>query len=302
MDSLGKQLRTLKWRYLDNFGPTVAYRSAAPALAGEAARALAELSRNGIAVTSSRALFGSDSLYEELAAAVVELEQREEARIAKARADAENTESHKGYILNLLGDCPVLDPGDIHVRFALQRPVLEIVNAYFGMYTRLRYFNVWHTFATRAPARDSQLWHRDPEDQYVLKMFVYLSDVDEDAGPFIYAAGSHPKTTLHRKPASFHRKGDARRSDDRQIAAVIPPDRWVQATGGRGTIILADTRGFHKGGLARERDRIMYLCMFTSQASKCGDFFLRTASGSAPPDKERAFALGWRGSRRRAAT
>jgi hypothetical protein len=38
-------------------------------------------------------------------------------------------------------------------------------------------------------------------------------------------------------------------------------------TGDAGTIIFADTRGFHKGGEARTRDRLMYTCMYTSQAS-----------------------------------
>jgi hypothetical protein len=39
-------------------------------------------------------------------------------------------------------------------------------------------------------------------------------------------------------------------------------------TGKKGTIIFADTRGFHKGGEARTRDRLMYNAMYTSPASE----------------------------------
>lgn len=292
--SVQKQLRTFKWRYIDNFAPWLAYRFDRPPLSGEADRVLSELDRNGIAVTSAQALLGPKSLYPELTASVDSLQNNLADQTTAARTAAKNPESHKSYILNLLGERPRLDPNDIFVRFALQRPVLQIANAYFGMYTRLRYYNVWHTFATHIPPRDSQLWHRDPEDYYILKMFVYLSDVGEDAGPVIYAPGSHLKIGLAREPSYNKKKGDAKRSDDSQMAEALPPEKWVQALGPRGTIIFADTRGYHKGGLARERDRLMYLCMFTSQAAKCHDLFERPSTIAAQLTKEQAFALAIR--------
>ena len=57
------------------------------------------------------------------------------------------------------------------------------------------------------------------------------------------------------------------------------------------TIVFADTRGYHKGGLARERDRLMYTCMFTSQASQSQEFLKRSFSFPIPADRELAFAL-----------
>jgi hypothetical protein len=284
-------MQTLKWRYINNLIPSLAYQFGRQPLSGEAARVLSELNQNGIAMTSADKLLGPSSLYDELKSSVESLERNLAHEIAAAQAVANDPRAHKSFIFTLLGERPVLDPCDICVRFPLQNPILQIANAYFDMYTRLRYYNVWHTLPTRAPARDSQLWHRDPEDHYVLKMFVYLSDVDDGAGPVIYAAGSHPKTGLRREPASSHRKHDAKRSDDNQMAAVLPPDRWIKAVGGKGTIIFADTRGYHKGGLARERDRIMYVCMFTSQASKCPNLFEHPGRISTPLDREQAFAL-----------
>ena len=63
---------------------------------------------------------------------------------------------------------------------------------------------------------------------------------------------------------------DQRISDDQQMAAVVPESRWVKGVGKKGTIIFADTRGFHKGGLARGNDRTLYIAEFLSQAAGRG--------------------------------
>lgn len=284
-------MRSFKWRYLDNLRPSLAYRSHHGPLSGEAGRVLKDLDRYGIAITSANTLLGSDSLYGELRGAAYRLERDMAKEIAAARAAAYDPGGHKGFIFSLLGDRPALEANAVYARFALQEPILQIANAYFGMHTRLRYFNVWYTFATQVPPRDSQLWHRDPEDHHILKVFLYLSDVGDGAGPVIYAAGSHPKGTHRREPDYSRRKGDAKRSSDAQMADVIPSEQWIKGVGPEGTMIFADTRGYHKGGLARERDRIMYLCMFTSQASRCANFFERPSSISFALDREQAFAL-----------
>jgi len=167
---------TWKWRYVDNLVPSLAYRLRGHSLTGEAARVLAELNRKGVAITSARALLGPNSCYEELKAAVDRREHDLDSQITAARLTANYVDGWKTYIFSLLAERTCLDSNDIFVRFPLQKPVLAIANAYFGMYTQLRYYDVWHTFATGVPARDSQLWHRDPEDRYILKVFVYLSD------------------------------------------------------------------------------------------------------------------------------
>jgi hypothetical protein len=288
----------LAWRYLFNLGPTVAYRSGRRALTGEAGRVLADLNRDGVAITSAEALFEGDSPYAELAAAVEALERRLSGEIERARAEANDPAiGRKTFIHHLLGEKPALDPQHICTRFALHNPVLQIANGYFGMYTQLRYYNVWHTLATRGEARESQLWHRDREDYHILKVFVYFSDVDEGAGPFIYAPGTHLKGKLRQDPDSYL-EGGVKRSEDQQMAAVVPPERWVTCTGRKGTIVFADTRGYHKGGLARERDRIMYACMFTSSASEVREHFVRPERLPAGMAPEQAFALAAPGRKR----
>ncbi|MGH9901285.1 MAG: hypothetical protein ACRD68_05530 [Pyrinomonadaceae bacterium] len=280
------------WRYGFNLAPTLAYRFGDRSLSGEATRVVGDLNVYGMAVTSVDALLESRSCYEELGRTVDDLEDALAGRLAAARADANDTGAvgRKTFNIELLGGRPVLDPESVYARFALQNPILQIANAYFGMLTRLRYYNVWHTFATRGAPRESQLWHRDREDHFILKVFVYLSDVGESAGPFTYATGSHMKRKLTRTPA-YSLEGCVRRSTDEQMAEVVPRERWTKGTGPRGTIVFADTHGYHKGGLARASDRLMYTCMFTSQASQSQQLFEVPRKLSLPAGRELSFAL-----------
>jgi hypothetical protein len=61
--------------------------------------------------------------------------------------------------------------------------------------------------------------------------------------------------------------------------------------GPKGTVVLADTRGYHKAVLARDRDRILYNCMFTSQASPFPECFERKTPIRISSDRALAFAL-----------
>jgi hypothetical protein len=281
------------WRYLYNFGPSLSYLfSPRPRLTGEAGRVLEEFNRNGVAVTTAEKLLGAASAFDELAAAVdaAENENRHYIEAARAHANDANAIGKKTFLYHLLGDKPLLDPDSIYTRFALQKEILQIANAYLGLFTQLRYHDVWHTIATTAPARESQLWHRDREDYFICKVFVYLNDVDDGAGPFTYATGTHFKGPLRAEPP-FSLEGHVQRSDDSQMAVVAPKDKWITGTGRRGTIIFADTRGYHKGGLARTSDRIMYNCMFTSPASQVREMMRRPEKIALPSVPEQAFAL-----------
>lgn len=265
----------LTWRYGFNLAPTLSYKLGRNPLTSKMKKVLADLNRDGMAVTSVQELRGANTCYEELTASVVKLEQglAERINLARGAADDHDSIGSKTFNLELLGERPALNPQSIYARFALQRPILQVANAYFGMYARLRYYNVWHTLATKSEARESQLWHRDREDQYILKLFVYCSDVDDGAGPFTYAAGSHKKGPYHYKQPDYHLEDGVRRSSDEQMAAAVPREKWIRGAGPAGTIVFADTHGYHKGGFARERDRIMFTCMFTSPASDSKELF-----------------------------
>jgi hypothetical protein len=152
------------WRYLLNFAPTLRYQRDRKIVSGEAARVLGVLNRDGVAISSAAALLGSESACDELLEAVTSLQRDLGPKLCAAREEAGSAaeDKEKTYVLNYLGSRPVLDLNSIFLRFALQKPILEIANAYLGMYSRLRYYNVWHTFATtNRPASSALASHRE---------------------------------------------------------------------------------------------------------------------------------------------
>jgi Phytanoyl-CoA dioxygenase (PhyH) len=259
------------WRYVANLRSSLEYPWAKKKLSAPHERIVTELKRNGVAITSIGDFTESSSLFEELATTVRNYEISMAKEIEETRADAALRNRAKSYVLTLLGPVPTLDPSDIFVRFAIQPGILAIVNDYFGMLTKLRSYNVWHNFPTHAPPRESQLWHRDPEDRCVLKMFVYLTDVDEGAGPLSYAQGTHYVDAVKTAARSEILKEDrsyVHRSNDAQINELVPKNQWLTAVGPKGTIVFADTRGYHKGGFAVERERIFIpVCLHLRPAS-----------------------------------
>lgn len=276
---LGRQARSheLTWRYVLNARPSIGHRLETRPLACELRPLLDDLNRDGVVVTTAEALFGTRTAYEELeraAGALMAERAGEVAELRRALSRGDVVEAEKDFLIALLGDALSLDPACPLARFALDERFSRLSAAYYGMRTQLRYFNVWHTLADARGPRKSQLWHFDREDFFILKVFVYLSDVDEGAGPFTYAPGTHRKGACRARPEFFLEDGVAR-STDAQMAAVVPEAAWRVCTGGAGTIVLADTRGYHKGGHARTSDRVMFTAMFTSPASQSREFIRR---------------------------
>ncbi len=262
--------RDFAWRYGFNLVPSLQYKlSAKPALGPEEQRVLDGLNDRGIAISGVNDLFDENSCFAELEGTVFGLLDQRREELDKLRAQADDTETigTKSFNLELLGGRPVVELTSVFARFALQQTLLNIANAYFGMRVKLRYYNVWYNFATRSEARESQLWHQDREDLQILKVFVYLGNVDENSGAFSYAPRTHKKGALKDARPEFFLEQRVQRSTDEQMAAAVPRDSWIQACGRAGTVVFADTRGFHKGGEVREGDRLVFTAMFTSAAS-----------------------------------
>ena len=244
--------------------------SYAPRFESVVANLVRDLARDGIAVSSVDELAGDVSFFSKLETSVEKLLANRQDELHRLKSKANDVEAigAKTFNIELLESQVTFDPESVFARFALQDTILDIANAYFGMLAKLRYYNVWYTFATQSEARESQLWHFDREDNYILKIFLYLKDVDEGTGPLTYAPGTHRKGPHRNVQPEYFLEDHVRRTTDEQMAAVIPRESWFKAIGKKGTIVFADTRGYHKGGEARTDDRLMYTCMFTSPASQ----------------------------------
>jgi Phytanoyl-CoA dioxygenase (PhyH) len=260
----------LLWRYGFNLMPTVNYKiSSGNKLNKEEAQILQNLNSDGLAISSVESLFPNDDIFQQLEKKTSNLLDNWDDRLdlLKKSANDESSVGKKTYSIELLGSKVEFDFQNAFTKLALHETLLNIANAYLGMYAKLRYYNLWFTFPTKTSARESQLWHFDREDNYILKVFVYLKDVDEGAGPFTYAPGTHRKGKFNSiNPKNFNEEGVLRTTDE-QMNEVFPEKNWFKAIGKKGSIIFADTRGFHKGGEARENERLVFTSMYTSPAS-----------------------------------
>ena len=147
----------VKRRLLQRSGAEVIHLGHNRSAAAIVACAIAE-DADGIAVTSIDRLLADPKPFAELEAAVASLldSRREELDEIKLRAGDASAIGEKTFNVELLGSEVLFDPESVFARFALQETFLDIANAYFGMLTKLRYYNVWQTFATKGAARESQ--------------------------------------------------------------------------------------------------------------------------------------------------
>ena len=104
-------------------------------------------------------------------------------------------------------------------------------------------------------------WHRDPEDLKLVKAFIYLSDVDEQCGPFTYVPKTHPFGARNVKAARLEKNT---RVEESRMSGTFPPEAWRVCTGPANTMILADTVGYHRGGKPLAGRRILITFSYTS--------------------------------------
>jgi hypothetical protein len=119
----------------------------------------------------------------------------------------------------------------------------------------------WHTaFSDTPDSEAAQYFHFDMDRPKWLKCFIYLTDVTKASGPHIFVAGSHRTGGI---PRSFLERGYVRLMDD-EVDAEFGADRIIEFVAPRGTIILEDTRGLHKGAHVRSGDRLMLQIQFSN--------------------------------------
>jgi len=118
----------------------------------------------------------------------------------------------------------------------------------------------WSTPTKIASSAAAQLYHFDMDRVKWLKFFVYLSDVTPSRGPHCYLRGTHKKGQTSKKLLAL---GD-RRIEDVEIESLGLRDLESEICGSLGTILVADTRGHHKGKPPVEDDRLLLQLEFAN--------------------------------------
>jgi hypothetical protein len=156
-------------------------------------------------------------------------------------------------------DSSQLKASPIFNRFCNDPMLLNLASRYMNATVSAIDSTLWYSFPSNQPSAEAaQLFHYDLDTLRWLKVFVYLTDVGPDSGPHEYVVASHK---CGNKPRPLRERGYARIQDSE--IDMFFPERRQTICGSRGTVILGDTRCFHKGNAVKNGYRLIYSPIFS---------------------------------------
>ena len=123
------------------------------------------------------------------------------------------------------------------VNLANDPRLIEVAGRYLGCRPTISNLSIWWSLPADGTAQEAENYHRDVDDWRFVKFFLYLSDVDETAGPHCFVRGSH------RSPKFLR----IRRVTDEEVSGAFPREDQLRIAGRAGDAFLEDTFGLHKG-------------------------------------------------------
>ena len=173
----------------------------------------------------------------------------------------------KEFVVRLHSYEAELGDDDPWFRACASHRMLDVANTYLGMWSKLEYVDMWYSVPQPVDEDrvSSQRWHRDFNDKHLLKAFVYLVDVDDGTGPFQYVPGSAPGGRY--ADAWPWRPLGENYPPENELEKRIPEEGVKTFTGPKGTFLFCNTSGFHRGGFATAKPRVLATCTYSSPAS-----------------------------------
>jgi hypothetical protein len=223
-----------------------------------------DLKTNGIATVQFEELFGNDINLNDI---INDYNEFSKTEYFKDAIQISKSNIKKNFLIRSGSFNDTHTQNSSLLNTAISDKMLNIVSNYLETMPRLQLCEFWYTIpqGDKIPEQ-SQKWHRDPEDFKLIKVFLYLNEVDENAGPFTYLRQSHGLgrfgNTLKRKlpTGPFY-------PDENEIFKLIDKGNIQVNTGSLGTMIFCDTYGFHKGGDAKTNPRIFAYWTFSTPST-----------------------------------
>jgi hypothetical protein len=118
--------------------------------------------------------------------------------------------------------------------------ILHIAKQYLGKEPTIKDVRTWWSFPQDKKEYNHLYgFHYDIDAYKFLKMFVYITDVDENGGPHAIISKTHMSKDM------FEKKN--RRLTDEMAEEKYGKDRIFEMKGERGTCFFEDTFSYHKG-------------------------------------------------------
>ncbi len=217
------------------------HKASLPTLSGMDAQIVADLDQKGVHITSLAALGLPDT----------------EAMLSSARQLMEvyAQRSARGEFRNRYTTLASADELMRHpqiVWWGLNQRLLQIVEAYLGLPVGYDGLNFFYTVADGRQV-GARLWHRDIEDRRIVKVTVYLHEVDADGGPYEILHRDFPGS---RDLSGFNYPVLTQEELEKRLGAPLSDRDVTSCVGPAGTVIFSDSAThYHRGKPAVERDR-----------------------------------------------
>lgn len=170
--------------------------------------------------------------------------------ITKELARLSRAPSHTGKHTLMATATQVLEHPQI-LRWGLSARLLKIVECYLGLPVGYGGFSFYYSVADGRDA-GPRLWHRDREDWRMIKVAVYLNDVDECGGPY----QSIKSATNDWLVATLPKYQGLSHTQMQELLTADPVDWLTSCVGKVGTVIFTDTaRCYHRGKPPTQTDR-----------------------------------------------
>lgn len=224
-------------------------------LSPEQNRVAQAVKAEGYAVTSVSALLPDAHCYDalrDIGLSFADSQRVQECHAAFLRGD--RRETIKQFLVKFQ-DKQHFDGKHPLFRFGLAPAIHQTACACLGGFLTYYSADLWCVLpdAQEKPREWSQSWHRDPEAERLVKVFLFLEDVTADSGPFEYVASS--------QDGGFAELCPARRYPEHDIDPLIPAAAKRRFVAPAGTLVFANTSGLHRGGYTKSRRRLN--CVFT---------------------------------------
>jgi hypothetical protein len=168
-----------------------------------------------------------------------------------------------------------------HIFKALNHPsVLSVAEQYLGAKPTISVVMLMWSFLNNNPARNMQKFHRDNDDYRFCKVFVLLNDVDgvED-GPHLYVKNTHsqrevwerinkldmPMKDKKEKMEAVFAGWPKNRYPDELVEEIFPKEDFKYHTGPKGTTIMENTWGIHRGIPPKRKHRFILQAQYSLQ-------------------------------------
>jgi hypothetical protein len=150
-----------------------------------------------------------------------------------------------------------LSADNIFVQYALQPSAINVVATALGEIPWLDYVLLSYSRYAGDDLASSQLWHRDHDDVRVVKLFSYLTDVEEDGdGPFTFLPRQSTEKFGYPLLGSHF-------SDDQVFAKVPRSDIKVMKAPRLTTFMVDTAKCLHMGSrMAPGHGRLLYTATF----------------------------------------